>query len=78
MLQMIILMIRPPSCSSVTLQKIVCKEDDAPDDQNQGVGGAGIVANDHPDDPACSFLLQMVICKGDGPLDDQHFLVGWG
>ena len=72
MLQMIILMIRPPSCSSVTLQKIVCKEDGSPDDQNQGVGGAGIVANDHPDDPAYSVPLQKVGCKEDCPLDDQN------
>ena len=68
MLQMIILMIRPPSCSSVTLQKIVCKEDGSPHDQNQGVRGAGIVANDHPDDPAYSVPLQKVVCKEDCPL----------
>ena len=41
------------------------EEDGPPDDQNQGDGGAWIVANDHPDDPASSALLQMVICKED-------------
>ena len=57
MLQMIIQMIRPPPCSSIPLQMIICKEDGSPDDKNQGDGGAGIVASDHPDDPASSVLL---------------------
>ena len=52
---------------------VICKEDGPPDDQNQGDGGAGIVANDHLHDPAFSVPLQMVICKEDGPPDDQHF-----
>ena len=51
---------------------VICKEDDSPDDQNQGDGGAGIVANDHPDDPAYSVPLQKVVCKEDCPLDDQN------
>ena len=36
---------------------VICKEDGAQDDQNQGGGGARIVANDHPDDPTSSVLL---------------------
>ena len=34
------------------------EEDGPPDDQNQGDGGAWIVANDHPDDLAYSVLLR--------------------
>ena len=44
--------------SSVPLQIVICKEDGPPDDQNQGDGGAQIVANDHPDDPASSVLFR--------------------
>ena len=51
---------------------VVCKDDGSPYDQNQGDRGAGIVANDHPDDPASSVPLQMVICKEDCPSDDQN------
>ena len=68
-LQMILRMIWPPPCFSVPLQMFVCKEDGSLDDQNQGDGGARIVPNDYPDDPApsCSSVpLQMDICKGDG------------
>ena len=65
LLQMIIWMILPPLCSSIPLQMVICKEDGSPEDQNQGDGGAGIVANDHPDDPASSLPLQVVICKED-------------
>ena len=65
-------MIWPPPCSSLPLQMVICKEDGSPDDQKQGVGGAGIVANDHPDDPASSVPLQMVICKEDYPSDYQN------
>ena len=36
---------------------VIYKEDDPPDDQNQGDGGARIIANDHLDDPASSVLL---------------------
>ena len=43
-----------------------------PDDQNQGDGGAEIVAIDHPDDPASSVSLQMVIFKEDCPQYDQN------
>ena len=43
--------------SSVPLEMVSYKEDGPPDDQNQGNGGAQIVANDHPDDPASSVLL---------------------
>ena len=50
-------MIPPPLCSSNPLQMVVCKEDGPPDDQYEGDGGARIVANDHPDDPASSVLL---------------------
>ena len=57
LLQMIIWMIPPPLCSSNPLQMVVCKEDGRPDDQYEGDGGARIVANDHPDDPASSVLL---------------------
>ena len=57
LLQMIIQMIRPPLCSSVPLQMVICKEDSSSYDQNQGDGGEGIVANDHPEDPASSVLL---------------------
>ena len=51
---------------------VICKEHGSPDDQNQGDGGAGIVANNHPDDPAAYVPLQIVICKEDCPLDDQN------
>ena len=34
LLQMIIRMIRPPLCSSVPLQMVICKEDGPPDDQH--------------------------------------------
>ena len=43
--------------SSVPLQMVISKEDGPPDDQNQGDGGAWIVANDHLDDLASSVLL---------------------
>ena len=33
LLQMIIRMIWPPPCSSVSLQMVICKEDDPPNDQ---------------------------------------------
>ena len=72
LLQMTICMIRPPLCSSVPLQMVICKEDGSLDDQNQGGGRAGIVANDHPEDPASSVSLQMVVCKEDCPSDDQN------
>ena len=72
LLQIIIWMIRPPPCSSVPLQMVICKEDGSPDDENQGDRGAGIVANDHPEDPASSVPLQMVVCKEDCPSDDQN------
>ena len=71
-LQMIIWMILPPLCSSIPLQMVICKEDGSPEDQNQGDGGAGIVANDHPDDPASSLPLQVVICKEDRSSNDQN------
>ena len=44
--------------SSVPLQMVIYKEDGPPDDQNQGDGGARIVANDHLDDMASSVLLR--------------------
>ena len=69
---MIIRMIWPPPCSSLPLQMVICKEDDSPDDQKQGDEGAGIVANDHPDDPVSSISLQMVTCKEDCPPNDQN------
>ena len=72
LLQMLILVIWPPPCSSVPLKKVVCKEDSSPDDQNQKDRGAGILANDHPDDSASSVSLQMVICKEDCFSDDQN------
>ena len=56
--------------SSVPLQMVIYKEDGPPDDQNQGDGGARIVANDHSDDPASSIPLQMVICKENCPPND--------
>ena len=59
-------------CSYVPLQMVICKEDGSPDDQKQGDEGAGIVANDHPDDPVSSISLQMVICKEDCPPNDQN------
>ena len=71
-LQMIVRMIRHPSCSSVLLQMVICKKDGSADDHNQGDGGAGIVANYHPEDPACSIPLQMFVCKEDCPSDDQN------
>ena len=72
LLQMIIRMIRPPPCSSVSLQMVICKEDDSPDDQNQGDGREGIVANDHQEDLASSVPLQMVVCKENCPSDGQN------
>ena len=63
LLQMTLWMIWPPLCSSVPLQMVICKEDGSLDDQNQGGGRAGIVANDHPEDLTSSVPLQMVICK---------------
>ena len=57
LLQMTIWMIRPPLCSSVPLQMVICKEDCPSDDQNQRDGGAQIVASDHLNDPASSVLL---------------------
>ena len=55
---------------------VIFKEDGPPDDQNQGDGGARIVANDHPymiRPPMCSFVpLQMIICKGAGSQDHQN------
>ena len=58
LLQMTIWMIRPPLCSSIPLQMVICKEDGSPDDQNQGDGGAQIVQNNHPDDPTSSVLFR--------------------
>ena len=52
LLQMTIWIIQPPPCSSVPLQMGICKKDGSLDVQNQGDGGAGIVANYHLDDPA--------------------------
>ena len=49
-----------------SLQMVIYKEDGPPDDQNQGDGGAQIVTNDYPVDPASSVPLQMVICKEEG------------
>ena len=72
LLQMIIRMIQPPPCSCIPLQMVICKEDGSPDDQNKGDGGAGIVANDHPEDPASSVPLQIVVCKEDCPSDGQN------
>ena len=69
---MIIQMIWPHPCSSVSLQMVICKEDGSPDDQNQGDGGKGIVANDHLEDLASSVPLQMVVCKKDCPSDGQN------
>ena len=34
LLEMTIWMIRPPLCSSVPLQMVICKEDSSPDDQH--------------------------------------------
>ena len=48
MLQLIIHMIRPPLCSAVPLQMVICKEDGSQDDQNQGDGVVGIATNFHP------------------------------
>ena len=45
-------MIRPPLCSAVPLQMVICKEDGSQDDQNQGDGVVGIATNFHLDDPA--------------------------
>ena len=66
LLQIIIRMIRPPPCSSIPLQMVICKEDGSLDDQNQGDEGARIVANEQLDGPASSVSLQMIICKVDG------------
>ena len=41
LLQMTIWMIRPPLCSSVPLQMVICKEDGPPDDQNIFLVGLG-------------------------------------
>ena len=51
---------------------VICKVDGSPDDQNQGDGGEGIIANDHPEDPASSVPLQMVVCKEICPSDGQN------
>ena len=72
LLQLTIWMIRPPLCSSVSLQIVICKEDGSLDYQNQGDRRAGIVANDHSEDLASSVPLQMVVCKEDCPSDDQN------
>ena len=69
LLQMIIRMIQPPLCAYVPLQMVIYKKDSSPDDQNQGDGGARIVANDHPDDPASSLLLRSIA--------NGHFQRGW-
>ena len=60
LLQKIVRMVQPTPCSSVPLQMVICKEDGSLDDQNQGDGGEGTVANDHTVDPASSVPLQMV------------------
>ena len=44
--------------SSVLLQIVFYKEDGPPDDQNEGNGGARMVAHDHRDDPASFVLLR--------------------
>ena len=51
---------------------VTYKEDGSPYDQNQGDVGDGIVANDHPEDPASSVPLQMVVCKKNCPSDGQN------
>ena len=67
LLQIIIWMVWPSPCSSVPLQMVICKEDGPLDDQNQGDGGAGIVANDHLEDLASSVPVQIIVCKEDCP-----------
>ena len=76
LLQIITRMIRPPPCSSVSLQMVICKEDGSLDDQDPGDRGAGIVANDHPEDQASSVPLQMVVCKENCPSDGQNQMDG--
>ena len=44
--------------SSVLLQIVFYKEDGPPDDQNEGDGGARMVAHDHRDHPASFVLLR--------------------
>ena len=51
---------------------VIYKEDGPLDDQNQGDGGAGIVANDRLKDPASSVPLQMIVFKEDCPSDGQN------
>ena len=72
LLQMIIQMIQPPLCAYVPLQMVIYKKDSSPDDQNQGDGGAGIVANDHSEDPASSAPLKIVVCKEDCPSNNHN------
>ena len=55
---MSIRMIRPPPCSSIPLQMLICKEGGSQDDLNHGNGGAQILANGHMDDRASSVLLR--------------------
>ena len=43
--------------SCAPLQMVIYEEDGPSDDQNQGDGGAQIVANDHLDDLASSMLF---------------------
>ena len=55
---MFLLTIAPrDKCSSIPLQMVICKEGGPLDAQNQGDGGAWIVANNYPDDLASSVLL---------------------
>ena len=61
LLQMIIHIIRPPLCSFVPLQMIICKEGGSQGDQNQGDEGDGVVANDHPENPP--FLCKWSFAK---------------
>jgi len=65
LLQMITQKVWHPPCFSISLQMVICKEDGSLDNQNQGVGGAGIVANDHLDDLAHSvpFLCKWSFAK---------------
>ena len=72
LLQMIIRMVCPAPCSAVFLQMVICKEDGSLDDQNQGDGGEGIVANDHLEDSVSSIHLQTVDCKEDCSSDGQN------
>ena len=59
-------------CKLLRAPPFLCKESGSPDDQNQRDGGAGIVANDHLNDPASSVSLQRVICKENCISDDQN------